>query len=155
MRSHRHKKRCYKSIYFSYAEVYDLWQVMQLKTFPTLSLLFCKLLVLQKIQVKRFSCPKVSSLKFLCESGSCTECEQVNAESDNVLIILYVIFVSLVGSQSRKTFRSCHLHLSLQKGLWGWKESSRRPWYCIMCTNPDHKKGVLTVLYCSFLILLA
>lgn len=51
------------------------------------------------------------------ESGSCIECEQVNAASDNILIIPYVIFVSLVGSQSRKTFHSYPLHLSLQKGL--------------------------------------
>lgn len=57
-------------------------------------------------------------LKFLCESGSCMECEQVKAGSDNVLIILYVIFVSLVGSQSRKTFRSCSLNLiSLERTL--------------------------------------
>lgn len=76
-----------------------------------------ELLVLQKIQVQRFSCPKVSSLKFLCESGSCMECEQVNAGSDNILIILYVIFASLVGSQGSRTFHSCPLHLSLQRGL--------------------------------------
>lgn len=77
-------------------------------------------------------------------------CEQVNAGSDNILIILYVIFVSLVGSQSRKTFHSCPLYLSLQKGLWGWKVSSRTSWHCIMRTNPDHKKGVLTSLYIVF-----
>lgn len=39
------------------------------------------------------------------------ELEQVNARSDNVLILLYVIFVSLVGSQSRKTFHSYALCL--------------------------------------------
>lgn len=59
----------------------------------------------------KFSYPKVSSLKFLCESGSSMECEQVNARSDNVLILLYVIFVSLVGSWSRKTFHSYPLYL--------------------------------------------
>lgn len=43
------------------------------------------------------------------------ECEQVNAGSDNVLIILYVIFISLVGSQSRKTF---HLSSALISSEW-------------------------------------
>lgn len=45
------------------------------------------------------------------------ECEQVNARSDNVLIILYVIFVSLVGRQSRKTFHLSSALISSERTL--------------------------------------